>query len=262
MAIRNEQNAQRLPHYAAVVRCVLVLLGCFAIWWGWVVFPDFWQQRSGERIAQRIIAGESFKPEILTGQLAALSNSEPTEFCRPAALQSAAIIKLHISETAGNGAIRRDEHLNMLGDAIRSSLSCAPADPFLWLVLFVVEGINHGYKPEYLNFLRMSYALGPYEGWILERRNPVAIAELERLPPDLATKAIDEFMRLLSDRFYRRAVDIFCGTTPARRDLILPKMVALPLDLREAFARSVYDCGLDVKVPGVESSPARRPWER
>ena len=249
-------------YYPAAVRGLIILLGCFAIWWGWLVFPIFWQQSAGERIAKQIIAGATFRSDALSNQLSNLINSEKVGFCRPAALQSAAIIQLHKTEVTGNGAIKSDGQGEVLDDAIRRSLACAPADPFLWLVLFVVEGVKNGLRPEYLKYLRMSYALGPQEGWILQRRNPVVIGELERLPPDLSENAVNEFMRLLTDRFYQHAVDIFCGTTALRRDIILPKLVRLPLGLREAFARSVYDCGLDVKVPGVELSAPRRPWER
>lgn len=244
-----------------LTRGLFFIIGCSAIWWGVVVLPIFWKQSSAEHIAKRIIAGDQFKPATLSQQLAALVASEKPTFCRPVALQSAAIIQLRITETALGGIAKDDGQLRLLDDAIRNSLSCAPADSFLWLILFALKNAEHGYKRENFKYLRMSYSLGPNEGWILEKRNPVALAELALLPADLSAKAINEFMRLLTDdRLWRRAVNIFCATTERPRDVILTKMATLPLGLRKSFARAVYDCGLDVEVPGVKDDSPKRPW--
>jgi len=248
------------PHYVLVTRGLLLVFAGLALWWGTIVLPEFWQQSSAERVAKRIIAGDPFKPETLSLPLLAVTSSENHALCRPMALQSAAIIQLRITETAPGGIVSSNKQLDPLGAAIRNSLSCAPANPFLWLVLYAVQNAKYGFRPEDLHYLRMSYTLGPDEGWILEKRNPVAISQLELLPPDLSAKAIDEFMRLLKDRFYERAVETFCSTTASRRDVILAKMTTVPLALRKAFARSAYDCGLDVEVPGVKSTAPKRPW--
>jgi hypothetical protein len=248
------------PHYALITRGLLLVFACLALWWGITVLPKVWQQSSAERVAKRIIAGDPFKPEALSSPLLAVTAAENHAFCRPLAFESAAIIQLRITETAPGGLVRSNKQLDPLGTAIRNSLSCAPANPFLWLVLYAVQNAKYGFRPEDLNYLRMSYNLGPNEGWILEKRNPVAISQLELLPSDLSAKAIDEFMRLLMDRFYGRAVETFCSTTASRRDVILAEMTMVPLALRRAFARSVYDCGLDVEVPGVKTTAPKRPW--
>src|SRR6185437_1484678 len=189
---------------------------------------------------------DAFKPEVLSEQVSALVRSEKSGFCRPAALESAAIIQLRIAETASKGSLKGGPDLNRLDGAVRASLSCAPVNSFMWLVLFALENATNGYQPQNLRYLRMSYADGPNEGWILERRNPLVMGGFELLPADLAAKAIDEFMHLLKDKSYQRAVDIFCKTTPSRRGVILSHMTTLPLTLRKSFAKSVYDCGLDV----------------
>lgn len=247
---------------AVLRRGLFVILGCGAIWWGVVFLPVFWKQSAAEHIARKITSGQPFKLQTLSEQLSVLAASKRLTACRPIALQSAAIIQLRIAEAAGSGLSKDESHLGLLDDSIRTSLSCAPADPFLWLVFFAVQNAKNGFNPDYMKYLRMSYDLGPNEGWILAKRNPVAIAELERLPPDLAENAIHEFLKLLDSWFYEEAVDIFCKTTTARRDKILPKLATLPLRVRKRFADSVDDCGLDVKVPGVESAGTREPWTR
>jgi hypothetical protein len=144
------------------------------------------------------------------------------------------------------------DNLKSLDEAIRRSLSCEPADPFLWVVLYWVESTQNGFKHEYLNYLRMSYQLGPNEAWIALKRNIVAFSDFERLPADLAKDAIDEFTALIKNELYQEAVDIFSGPAWRIRDAILPQLAGLPRRNREAFARAVYDRGLVVTIPGVD----------
>jgi hypothetical protein len=147
-----------------------------------------------------------------------------------------------------------------LDNTIRSSLSCLPADPFLWLVLFWVESAQNGVKPASLDFLRMSYQLGPNEGWIIFKRNPVAFAIFALLPSDLATDAIDEFLSLIKSELYQQAAEILSGPAWPVRDTILPRLAALPQENREGFARIVSSKELDVSIPGV-ALPKSHPWQ-
>jgi len=245
-------------HYILLARSFVFILGCIAVWWGIIGFSVFWQQSSTGRIANRIIAGDPFKVEILARQLPIIDSIESSVYCRPAALQSAAIIRLRMVEAATSENDR--EHLTSLGNVIRSSLSCAPADPFLWLVLYWVESTKNGFKPEYLKYLKMSYQLGPNEGWVVLKRNPVVFADFARLPADLATDAINEFVALINNRFYQQAVEIFSGFTSSAREAILPHLTTLPLQNREAFARAVYNRGLDIKILDIEPPESKPPW--
>ena len=241
-------------HYIFLGRSFVVILGCIAIVWGIIVLPVFWQESSTERIAGLVIAGDPFRPEILARQLPNIDRIERSGHCRPAALRSAAIIRLRMAETemSKNGREQIGGHLKSLSSVFRSSLSCAPADPFLWLVLYWVESTQNKFKHEYSKYLRMSYQLGPNEGWVAIKRNPVAFANYEGLPPDLATNAISEFLALINSKFYEQAVDIFSGPAWQLRNAIIPHLATLPHRNREAFARAVYNRGLDVKIPGIE----------
>src|ERR1035437_3903294 len=148
-------------HYILLARSFVVIVGCVAVWWGIVEFPVFWQESSTERIADRIIAGDPFKVEVLARQLPIINSIERSAYCRPAALRSAAIIQLRMVEAAtpANDRNHSDEQLKSLGNVIRSSLSCSPADAFLWVVLFWIENTQNGSGPTHLKYLRMSYQL-------------------------------------------------------------------------------------------------------
>jgi hypothetical protein len=248
-------------HYILLARSFVVILGGIAIWWGIVGFPVFWQGSSTERIAGRIIAGDPFKVEVLGRQLPIINSIETSAYCRPAALRSAAIIQLRMVEaaTSANNGKHVDEQLKSLGNMIRSSLSCAPADPFLWLVLYWVESTENGSKADYLKYLRMSYLLGPSEGWIALKRNRLLFRIFEYLPPDLAEHAVSEFTALLRTYLIGEVADILTGPAWRVRDIILPHLLDVPEQQRRAFREFLYNKGYDLSVPGVDRRSGR-PW--
>lgn len=247
-------------HYILLARSFVVILGCIAVWWGIVGFSVFWQESSIERIANRIIAGDPFKVEILDRQLPIINSIETSTYCRPAALRSAAIIQLRMVEAAASANEHTDEQLKSLGDVIRSSLSCSPADPFLWLVLYWVESAKNNFKPEYFKYLRMSYLLGPNEGWIAVKRNRIALTIFSALPQDLAEAGISEFVGLVRWHFYNEAADIVAGPARPIRGVLFARLSDIKEADRQSFAKLLYDRGLDdIPIPGIEPLP-QRPW--
>jgi hypothetical protein len=243
--------------YILLARSFVVILGCIAVWWGIIGFPIFWQDSSIERIATQIIAGNPFKVETLTQQLPIIDSIKSSAYCRPAALRSATIIQLRMLEVAASANDRQhlDEYLKSLGNAIRSSLSCAPADPFLWLALYSVEVTENGFKPDYLKYLRLSYRLGPHEGWIALKRNPLAFAAFQQLPPDLGENAINEFVALLESGLSDQAAEILIGPAWPERELILSHLTRLSDYERQSFADALHRRGYDLNVPGIGLAP-------
>lgn len=235
-----------------MVRSFLIVLGFGAVWWGIVVFPRFWRESSIEHIAGHIINGEQYKTELLTRQLPVVDRIKGAAYCRPAALRSAAIFELRLFEVAmsANDLKHSTVDFKALDDVIHSSLSCSPADPFLWLVLYRLETAQNGADPKYLKYLRMSYQLGPNEAWIALKRNGVALADFERLPPNLKVAAISEFVDLLRFGFYENAVTIFTGPGRHVRNLILPQLNQVSERDRQEFANALYRKGVDIIIPG------------
>jgi hypothetical protein len=252
-----------LPAYRIFsIQIVLLVFGAVAAWWGIVEMPIFAHESSVERIARRIIGGEAFKTDVLNGQLLRVRSSEESVNCRPSTMHSAAIIRLRIAESeivSGNKS-QSNEALNSLHSSILKSLSCSPADPFLWLVYSWIQGAHYGRASEQLEDLRMSYQLGPNEGWIGWRRSPIAFAIFERLPPDLAEDAINEFVGLLDMGQYERAAEIFTGPAWHVRNVILERLKSLSERRLEPFVNAVHRRDHEVDLPGI-NKPARRPWQ-
>ena len=100
----------------------------------------------------------------------------------------------------------------------------------------------------------MSYQLGPNEGWIALKRNPLMFAEYKKLPPDLETNAVTELVALVNSQFYQPAADIFSGPAWPVRNAIVQQLATLPPRRREDFARIVYKRDIDVRIPGFRAA--------
>lgn len=245
----------------ASARTLLLIVGMSAVAWGAGTLPDFRQQFPVEDAARRVTGGEPFSRQALAALTPAIQRIEQSDYCRPAALRAVAIIRLRLAEDAFSSSeqSRIDDALKAVRTAIRRSLSCAPADPFLWLTLYWVENTYEGFDPGHFGYLRMSYALGPNEGWIAVKRNRFGLAVFERLPPDLAEMTLREFVSLVDGGFVRDAAAIFAGPGWRIRDRILPRLEQVSDANRKDFAKALYDGGYNVDVPGTER-PDPRPW--
>jgi hypothetical protein len=248
-----------IPRYITLVRIFIIVFGCTAVAWGLVTFPGSARQSSIESISNRIIAGESFKIQTLTAQIPIVDSIGKLAYCRPVVLRSAAIIRLRMVEAAASAREHSDEHLKLLGHVIRSSLGCAPADPFLWLVLWQLENTQNGFTPDDLKYLRMSYRLGPNEGWIGLKRNRLTFAVADKLPVDLVDYAINEFVGLVQMGYYEQAAEIFTGPALRMREQILQRLQNIDERHRRAFADILYIKNYNGAVPGIERR-GQRPW--
>jgi len=229
----------------------------FSVWWGMSTLPVFWRDARLDHTAGSILDGEEFKPEILQTLLAD-ADSADRAWPRPEALRSAAIIRGEQASLAGNskplGPI-----IDQLGASIRRSLSAAPADPLLWLALFGLKRMKDERSKEDFAYLRMSYLVGPHEGWVARRRNYIALENFPDLPQDLADAAVTEFKDLVVSGYYNTAVKILVGPGGPIRDMLLRRLEDAPEEARRQFASSANALGYDVPVPGVER-PEPRPW--
>lgn len=236
-------------------------LGIATIAWGGYAFPVFWRQSGIEQTAAHIIAGDPYKANVLSALAPQLDAIEVDSWGRTSALRNSAVIRLRILENAIADGDQNlvDRQMIKLHEAIDESLANTPADPFLWFVLFWLENTQNGYSADHLKYLRMSYSLGPNEGWIGVKRNRFALAIFSQLPADLAENAKGEFVRLVDSRFFSVMADILVGPGWEIRGILLTGLKDAAEVNRELFAKTVYKLGYDISVPGVER-PDQRPW--
>jgi len=226
-------------------RVLVIAIGLIGILWGVSEFPMFRRETTISNIARRILAGDQFKSEILLNQASLVERVDKPATCRPLTLRSAAVVRLRIAEISDNSGLAPGPvRTNLAVDAIRNSLSCLPADPFLWLGLFALD------RSAQLSYLRASYQLGPSEGWIAVRRNPVAFEDFDELPEDLRSTVVQEFLRIVEMDLYDEAMKIFVGPAWDMKELILSQMGHVSLRQRQNLAVRLDAAGYDVIVPG------------
>jgi hypothetical protein len=227
------------------LRASALLAGLIGIGWGVSEFSALRQESIIKKIADRILVGQVYKYDILTEQASLVEPTQDPEPCRPLTVRSAAVIRLRLAEISDNAALGpASVRANLAVDAIRQSLACSPADPFFWLALYALE------PSAPLKYLTASYRLGPNEGWIALKRNPVAFANFDELPEDLRRIVVQEFVRILEMNTIEDAVKIFVGPAWDYRELILSQMDQVPLEQRQQFQAALTGAGYDVLVPG------------
>ena len=186
MATRRKARRGAVEALSVVAHICVCALGLTALTWGALLMPYFWRGAALNRVTAEIVQGHTFALQTLV-QEARLAASEDGSACDPMRVHDGVILRLAAFEQAI--AVSDQSYLgsahDRLDEATRAALACSPADGFGWLTLFWLEVSKHGYQPTYGNYLRLSYALAPYEGWIALWRSKLALAVLDRLPDDL-----------------------------------------------------------------------------
>jgi hypothetical protein len=228
------------------LRASAILAGLIGITWGISEFSALRQESTIKKIADRILIGQVYKYDILLKQASLVAPTQDPEPCFPLTVRSAAVIRLRLAEISDNAALGpAPVRTNLAVDAIRQSLACSPADPFFWLALYALE------PSAPLKYLTASYRLGPNEGWIALKRNPVAFANFDELPEDRRRIVVQEFVRIVEmDYSIDDAVKIFVGPAWDQRELILSQMDQVPLEQRQQLQAALTRAGYDVLVPG------------
>jgi hypothetical protein len=229
--------------------------------WALAVFPVFWSENTVIDVARAVTAGEAFKPEILAAVEARTETNSGSKL-RSSVLSKAAVIRLRQAENAihADDTELTDQSIESLSRIVDESLLAAPSDPFLWLVRFWLDNTRSGLRPENLRFLRMSYNLGRYEGWIAVKRSRIAFAVFPVLPSDLAELAISEFVGLVRWGLVSEAAEIAAGPALPLRGILFPRLKELKVEQRRRFASVWYQRELDdVLVPGIAPPPVGIP---
>ena len=238
---------------------LLILSGAACVAWGLILLPVLAEHYSVQRIAPRVISGQGFDAALL--ESAVLKGSRSSDVCHPPALNAVAIIRLRQYETVNAGAERKltSEAINTLRESVHAALSCSPTLPFLWFLKYWLEVVENGFSAKALEYLRMSYKLGPNEGWISALRNRFSLAVYDQLPEDLAARVVPEFVSLVRSGFYAQAASNLSGPGWQKREVLLAALAPLTERRRYEFAKHLRAGGIYVDIPGL-ISPPRRPW--
>lgn len=249
MATRSEGGRAPPSHVAGwIARCFLATIALCSIAWGMNCLPIFLDQTRLGAVTDLILRNVPLSDAELDALGPLLERAAERQECAPAIDRSSAIIRLRLAENAlapGRDGLL-DTRLSELDRAVRKSLGCAPSDPYLWLVLFWLRNTREGYSQSNLDLLRMSYRLGPNEAWIVTKRNHIALAMLDALPPDLSAEAIAEFSRLVKSELYTEAMALLKGPGWSHRDRLMAGLSTVPQRNVDILIKAMADIGFDL----------------
>lgn len=240
------------PFAAVVIWLSMALAGLGAMAWAANVIPVFWSQNIVVSVANAIRAGEAYKPDVLEAIESRVRDRSVTK--RPSMMGRLGMIQLRIAEDSfrtGNVALI-DRRLDSLARTIDEIFLVAPNDPFFWLVRFWLDSARSGLRPAYLQFLKMSYDLGPNEAWIALKRNRFSLNIFPILPGDLAELTASEFAKFVRWGLVNEAAQLAGEPGLPVRPFLYERLKDLKIEQRRQFARALYQRELDdVLVPGV-----------
>jgi hypothetical protein len=241
-----------------ILICLATVIGCWAI----ATFPIFWSVAVVNKVGAGIAAGEPFKPAALLALRPKLDYLERSTSSPPESLHNAALIELRLAELEldAGGKIGGSLQFARAQNTIESALRLVPSDAFMWFALFWLTKTRDGMSDAAIPYLRMSYLVGPHEGWVAVRRNRIAVPLLPTLPKDLAELVVTEFGDLVASGYTAPAAEIVTGPGWANQELLLKSLAKVPQDARQRLADAIYELGFDMAVPGV-ARRSKRPWD-
>jgi hypothetical protein len=248
-----------MPSFA---RLACWVLGIGAVAWGSWLAPSFREDSLLHHIASEYLLGRGLSTQIPLGETPSTTSIAQSSFCNPVKLRDAVVIRLAVINEGRSRPARAglDTDYTALGETARRSLSCAPFDSFSWLTLFWLDYAKRGIDTQNLGYLRLSYAWGRNEGWLAVWRNRLAIKAFAQLPPDLASEALSEFVRLVDAGYLpTELAESFASAAPAVQARLIDHLKFAKSFQRNVFAQTLYDRGFDVTIPGVEKPT--RPWQ-
>jgi hypothetical protein len=262
MATKVSRAVPRRPA-EVIIKIALSLFGVFAVAWGGWSLPVFHAQASPQFVAAKLLQGDSYKmPRLLLTERQAEAVAARYPFCNPAALHNLTAIRLGIIKDSigGSDPSLLESSYDASYAAARQTLTCSPADSFVWLTLFWIDAVRHGVTANNEKYLRMSYITGPNEAWIALWRSQLVFAAFDGLPPDLADDGVNDFINLVNT--YRpiwQMAAVFEKTSQNGQHHIIAGLKSANAIPREALINVLRDKGLDLSISG-EAPNEPRPW--
>lgn len=238
----------------ALARSLTIAAGICAILWSVSVFPVFRLESPLSDAEQRILSVETFNDAQLDAIKGQLPQSPDEHFSVSGSISSA-VIRLRLLERELQSAQATDAPgLPAAERAVQDALAKSPTNSYMWLAEYWLKHRRDEPVSDGLQLLDLSYRTGPNEGWIAQRRSPVALSAFASLPKELAQRSLSEFAGLVRSGLDADAANILAGPGWPVREQLLRGLAQLDESDRRRFAHALEakDLEEDVVVPGLE----------
>ncbi|WP_342359358.1 hypothetical protein [Terrarubrum flagellatum] len=244
-----------------LLRLSFFLLSSAAAAWAVEVGPA---SVAGWRVAlvgKRIGNGATFDASALAPLLDLKGVNILQSPCTGDVQQGALFIAARLAELALNVGefAELDGRLEKVETLARETLVCSPHNSFAWFALYWSQGRRVGFTRRTLDYLDMSYRMGPREGWISVRRNPQAMLVYRQLSPELKARLVEEWRLLLEARLFQPAALALAQIPEGDRQTLFDQRARLDSNLWALFSDFLDLQGIDILLP---DAPERRrtPW--
>ncbi|MCJ9729720.1 hypothetical protein [Bradyrhizobium sp. PRIMUS42] len=206
------------------------------------------------------MADDRFKPGALANILAIMDQFSPSLMLAPELIRAKALVELRAVE---EGMLQKnpadaDRSVERAETRAKAALSVSPSDPFLWLILYSIDATRNGFNSQSIGYLDASYAFGPCEGWIVLRRNRMALGAFRLLSTSRQKTVVSEFASVVDAGFIEEAAANLISSGWLHRDSLLEGLTTVGQREREALARRLSRDGIRVNITGFETE--ERPW--
>jgi hypothetical protein len=236
-------------------------LGLYALCWAWIALPELGTASKFANVSTRIIAGETFSQDELARQVEAFTVTAtlPISYAR---IQGAgSTLQLRTLEIAMENADPKDLDARMatLARSLRGALAGSPSDSLVWTFLYWLESMRGGQSDRTLDYLTLSYIVGPFEGAVAIRRNRLALSSFDKVDGVTQEKIVSEFAAMLNSRFIDTAASNFVGPGWPLRERLLENLDDVDPAAKQVFAKHLYNLGLKINSTNLPNF-GDRPW--
>ncbi|QPF87111.1 hypothetical protein IC762_12775 [Bradyrhizobium genosp. L] len=238
----------------------LFALGLASVIWSCSALPLFVLALPARDIAGRIVADERFRAGTLAEMVSNARLEQKVAILQPELASARALMQLRVAEEAmqRESSDVTSRKMDEAYEDVRTALTVAPTNSFLWLLLYSVQMVRTGLESSVVVYLGHSYTTGPLEGWIALRRNRLALSAFPFLNPVTQRLAISEFAEMVDADLTDESATNLSGVGWLYRDRLLAGLEGVDMASREKLAKRLARDGIKVRVPGVEQDD--RPW--
>ncbi|QRG05909.1 hypothetical protein EZH22_23265 [Xanthobacter dioxanivorans] len=246
-------------------RLIALAIIASTVLWLVVVVPQSDVEASFDlsTVAEHMLAGEGYPPELLAEIDASVAPVVEANICDFRGLRNLAIVRVARVETAirtSDDPEAAERRLNEAADAATRSLVCNPASTVSWTILAWTEYIRNDDTPRLRALLDMSFRTGPYEAWALLRR----VELLLHLFPSLDASAVAQLRSQLDWLLAQGGAEVlaehYVNSGPAQQTFLRELLTTAAERDQKRVAEIIRSRGGDIVLPFVEPLGSR-PWK-
>ena len=232
--------AHKIRFGSHILPGLIFLIGCLGLLWGITNVARGATSDALFDLEAKLLKFETFNRTIAATTLDG-TTARDLEACDTHSQRALLLLEIPLADAAlRSGAVQEfDLRSGALETRAQQTLSCAPRDSLVWLLLFGLKN-EHGLLDERtFDLLKMSYETSPNEAWIAVRRVVVAVPTILSAPEAVRELVLAEFQALVRRGFVETPALAYFSASPQVRSMLQSRLDQLDASERAGFTRAV-----------------------